>query len=157
MVQMKHSGKAGKQKVRMSHFDFRARREFGGLQINWMKGCYAKSFDVLLSDDGKTWEKAYSVLSNRSDVSFIRLPEAETKYLRINLSDANNEKGFGIAEIKVLDIKNSMTPNDFLIYAAHNSPEGNYPRYFSEQASYWTITGVNNDTKGSADKRRRDG
>ncbi len=128
-------------------FDFRAKREFGGLQINWLKGCYAKSFEVLLSDDGKVWEKAYSVLSNRSDVSFIRLPEAEAKYLRIGLSDANSDKGFGIAEIKVLDIKNSMTPNDFLIYAAHNSPEGNYPRYFSEKASYWTITGVNNDTK----------
>ncbi len=28
-----------------------------------------------------------------------------------------------------------------------NSPAGNYPRYFSEQASYWTITGVNNDVK----------
>ena len=40
-----------------------------------------------------------------------------------------------------------MTPNDFLIYTAKNSPAGNYPRYFSEQASYWTITGVNNDVK----------
>jgi hypothetical protein len=128
-------------------FDFRARREFGGLQINWMKGCYAKSFDVLLSDDGKTWEKVYSVLSNQSDVSFIRLPEAEAKYVQIDFKTAGNEKSFGIAEIKVLDIKNSMTPNDFLIYSAHNSPEGNYPRYFSEQASYWTITGVNNDVK----------
>jgi hypothetical protein len=37
--------------------------------------------------------------------------------------------------------------NDFLIYTAKNSPDGNYPRYFSEQASYWTITGVNNDVK----------
>jgi hypothetical protein len=127
--------------------DFRAKREFGGLQINWLKGCQAKSFEVLLSDDGKVWEKAYSVLSNRSDVSFVRLPEAEAKYLRIGLSDANCEKGFGIEEIKILDIRNSVTPNDFLIYAAHNSPEGNYPRYFSEQASYWTITGVNNDVK----------
>ena len=26
-------------------------------------------------------------------------------------------------------------------------PSGNYPRYFLEQASYWTITGVNNDVK----------
>jgi hypothetical protein len=46
-----------------------------------------------------------------------------------------------------LDTKNSLTKNDFLIYTSKNSPAGNYPRYFSEQASYWTITGVNNDVK----------
>jgi hypothetical protein len=127
--------------------DFKTRREFGGLQINWLKEHAASRFDILLSDDGKTWEKVYSVSSNQSDVSFLRLPEVEARYLRINLIIGNNEKGFGIAGIQFLEIKNSMTPNDFMIYAAKNSPEGNYPRYFSEQASYWTITGVNNDVK----------
>jgi hypothetical protein len=127
--------------------DFRAKREFGGLQINWLKDKYARSFDVLLSEDGKNWVKVYSVPSNNNDVSFIRLPEAEAKYVRIDLLKANYEKGFGIAEIKFLDIKSSLTLNDFLIYSTKNSPAGNYPRYFSEQASYWTITGVNNDMK----------
>jgi hypothetical protein len=127
--------------------DFKTMREFGGLQINWMKDNYARSFDILLSSDARTWEKAYSVNSNQSDVSFIRLPEAETKYIKINLTRSNAAKGFGIREIKILDIKNSLTRNDFLIYTAKNSPTGNYPRYFSEKASYWTITGVNNDVK----------
>ncbi len=127
--------------------DFKTRREFGGLHINWLKGNYARSFDVLISDDAKKWEKAYSVSSNQNDVSFIRLPEAEARFLKINLIKSNSEKGFGINEIRFLDIKNSMTPNDFLIYTAKNSPVGNFPRYFSEQASYWTITGVNNDVK----------
>ncbi|MEI7490227.1 MAG: discoidin domain-containing protein [Bacteroidota bacterium] len=128
-------------------FDFKVLREFGGLQINWLKNKYAKDFDVFLSDDGQKWEKVYSVKSNQGDVSFIRLPETEAKYLQISLLTSNSEKGFGINEVKFLDIKNSMSPNDFLIYAAKNSPPGNYPRYFSEQASYWTITGVNNDVK----------
>jgi hypothetical protein len=127
--------------------DFKTRREFGGLQINWLKELAASRFDILLSDDRKVWENVYSVQANQSDVSFIRLPEVEAKYLKINLIKGNNEKGFGISGIKFLDIKNSMTPNDFLIYTAKNSPTGNYPRYFSEQASYWTITGVNNDVK----------
>lgn len=127
--------------------DFTTRREFGGLQINWMKDKYAKSFDIQLSEDGKNWEKAYSVQSNQSDISFIRMPEAETKYVKINLTKSNTEKGFGITELKFLDITNSITRNDFLIYMAKNSPAGNYPRYFSEQASYWTITGVNYDVK----------
>jgi len=127
--------------------DFKTRREFGGLQINWMKENFARSFDIFLSADGKTWEKAYSVPSNQSEVSFIRLPEAEAKYIKLNLSKSNTDKGFGITEIKFLTIKESLTKNDFLIYSAKNSPVGNYPRYFLEQASYWTITGVNNDVK----------
>ena len=127
--------------------DFKTRREFGGLQINWVKDQYAKCIDIMLSDDGKIWEKVYSGNSNKSDVSFIRLPEAEAKYVWIFFSKSNSGNGFGISEIKFLDVKNSLTLNDFLIYTAKNSPAGNYPRYFSEQASYWTITGVNNDVK----------
>ena len=127
--------------------DFKTRREFGGLQIQWLKDMYAESFDILLSDDAKNWVKIYSVQSNQHNVSFISLPEAEAKYLKINFTKSNAAKGSGIREIKFLDVKNSLTPNDFLIYTAKNSPAGNYPRYFSEQASYWTITGVNNDVK----------
>ncbi|MEI7725210.1 MAG: discoidin domain-containing protein [Bacteroidota bacterium] len=127
--------------------DFKTRREFGGLQINWLKDYYAKSFDVLLSDDGKKWEKVYSVQSNQGDVSYIRLPEAEARYLRIDLSKSKSQKGFGIMNLRFPDVKRTLTPNDFLIYTAKNSPTGNFPRYFLDQASYWTITGVNNDVK----------
>lgn len=137
------SGKSSNQSVTI---DFKARREFGGLQINWLKEKLAKSFDILISTDGKTWEKAYSVQSNQSTVSFIRLPETEARYLRLNLK-ISNSTGYGISEVKFLTIKQSLTPNDFLIYTAKNSPVGNYPRYFLEQASYWTIAGVNNDVK----------
>jgi len=135
-----------KSAVQSVTIDFKARREFGGLQINWLKGKSAKSFDIELSTDGKTWEKVYSVQSNLSNVSFIRLPEAEAKYMKINLLKSTSE-GYGISEIKFLNIKESLLPNDFLIYTAKNSPVGNYPRYFSEQASFWTVTGVNNDVK----------
>jgi hypothetical protein len=128
-------------------FDFRAKREFGGLEIKWLKDYHAKSFDILLSEDGRNWEKVYSVQSNRSDVSFIRLPEAEAEYLRIDLITPVNDKSFGIAEIKFPDRQSTLTTNDFLRYAAARSPAGNYPRYFSGQASYWTVTGVNNDVR----------
>jgi len=127
--------------------DFTIRREFGGLHIEWLKGHRAADFEVLLSDDGKTWEKVYAAEGNWSDVSFIRLPEAEARYLKLNLSKSNFQEGFGIAELKFLTIRESLTPNDFFIYIAKHSPEGDYPRYFLEQSSYWTITGVNNDVK----------
>lgn len=125
--------------------DFRTRREFGGMQMNWVKGLSAKSFEVMSSMDGKNWDMNYYVQSNSSDISFIRLPESEARYLKINLLQGNSPSGFGISEINFLDIKSSLALNDFLIYTAKNSPKGDYPPYFLEQADYWTITGVNND------------
>ncbi len=128
-------------------FDFLTEREFGGLQIRWLKDHHAGSFDISLSDDGRSWERVYSVSSNRADVSFVRLPEAEARYLRLDLSGATGEGIIGITEITFPDVESTITPNDFLLYCAKNSPQGNFPRSFSDQASYWTVTGVNNDTK----------
>ena len=127
--------------------DFKTRREFGGLEINWLNKFQAESFDIQFSNDGRNWEKVYSVLSNKSKVSFIKLTEAETRFLRINLLKSFSSEGFGISEIGFLDIKNSLTLNDFLIYTALNSSEGYYPRYFLDEASFWTVVGVNNDVK----------
>jgi hypothetical protein len=127
--------------------DFRTRREFGGLQINWMKDHHAQRFDIFLSENGKDWDKAYSVQSNQGGTSFIRLQESVAQYLKIILIKNHDDKPFGIAGISFLDIKNSLTPNDFLIHTAKNSAPGDYPRYFLQQASYWTVVGVNNDVK----------
>jgi hypothetical protein len=127
--------------------DFLARREFGGLKIRWDEENYATRFELLLSEDGTTWEEAYTVHSNKTGSSFVRLPEASAKYLKLVLKESNSGTGFGIREIKIMTIENSLTKNDFLIYTAKDSPLGDYPRYFLEQASYWTVTGVNNDVK----------
>jgi hypothetical protein len=128
-------------------FDLKGRREFGGLRIDWLEGHYAVKYDILFSSDGKKWENAYSVASNGDNVSFIRLPEAETNFLKIALRESAAHDGFGIKEVNCPGIRNSLSMNDFLIYCAKNSPMGNYPRYFLEQAEYWTISGVNNDVK----------
>lgn len=125
--------------------DFTMRREFGGLEIYWFEGHEAHGFEVLLSDDAKTWETAYSVESFVAARSFVRLPEAEARYLKIIMNRRNKEEGIGIRELKILDTKSTLNMNDFLIHAAKNSPRGHYPRYFYEEASYWTVAGVNND------------
>ncbi|MGB3924713.1 MAG: discoidin domain-containing protein [Bacteroidales bacterium] len=138
------SRRAGRQSITL---DFKGRREFGGLDIAWLEGSHAEEFDILLSDDGNKWGKAYSVSPNRSSSSIIRLPEAEAAYLRIDLLKPANGRYYGIREIKIPDVKSTLTPNDFIIYAARNSPAGSYPGYFSGRASYWTVTGVSSDTK----------
>lgn len=127
------------------NIDFKMSREFGGLQIRWLEDHFAKDFDVFLSGDARDWEKAYSVRNNQTDVSFIRLPEAQARFLRLELINFSSEKGYGIREIEFLEVLESLTPNDFFRYVAKNSALGYYPRYFTEQASFWTISGVNND------------
>ena len=127
--------------------DFKTKREFGGLKINWLKNYHAKSFEVLLSEDGFNWENVYEVKNNKCNLSFIKLTEAEARFLRLNLIEGNSDECFGIEEIFFLDIKNSLTQNDFFIYTAKNSPKGYYPRYFLDEASFWTVVGVNNDVK----------
>ncbi|MGE0079053.1 MAG: discoidin domain-containing protein [Bacteroidales bacterium] len=122
--------------------DFKTQREFGGLEIHWRKEFIPTTFEILLSENGKNWEKSYSVTNNKSDKSFIRLPEVECQFVKIQLSNK-----VGISEIKFLDINSSLTKNDFISYIADKSAKGDYPRYFSKQASFWTITGLNNDAK----------
>ncbi len=125
--------------------DFTMRREFGGLEIFWMEEKEAHQFEILLSMDGKEWEPVYSLESFYTARSFVRLPEAEARYLKLILNRRNKDEGIGIRELKILDTRSTLTLNDFLIHAAKNSPRGHYPRYFNEEASYWTVTGVNND------------
>ncbi len=127
--------------------DFQTKREFGGLKINWLNNYQAQSFDILLSEDGYKWKKVYSVSSNQSAVSFIKLTEAEARLVRINLTKGFSDESFGISEISFLDIENSLSANDFLIYTSKNSPRGFYPRYFLDEASFWTVVGVNSDVK----------
>ncbi len=127
--------------------DFKARREFGGIQIDWTEKAQAQHYKILLSNDQNNWEKTYEVSDNQSNLSFIRLAEAEARYVKIELSKPANHQYFGVSGLRFLDIQESLKANDFFIYAAKNSPKGFYPRSFLEQASYWTIVGVNNDTK----------
>lgn len=127
--------------------DFTTLREFGGLQIDWKNQLQALAFEIYLSVDDQNWEKVYTVTFNHADKSWIRLPEAEARYLKINLIHSNSPVAFGIKHLQFLKVKESLTPNDFFIFAAKKSPPGDYPRYFLEQASYWTVTGVNNDVK----------
>ncbi len=127
--------------------DFKQKREFGGLQISWQPGFAAAAFAVYLSDDSLHWSKACQVSRNQSHTSFIRLTEAEARFLKIAFPDQAEQKAFGIRELRFQDVRSTLTQNDFLIDAAKHDQAGNYPAYFLDKATYWTISGVNNDVK----------
>ncbi len=126
--------------------DLKQKREIGGLNIEWAKKLYAKSFDIVLSDDGKVWESVFSSNRNANQKNIIRFDDAEPRYIRIDLNQAAGQK-FGISELKLIDAKDVDGRNKFVIYNALNSEKGDYPSYFLKQSSFFTITGVNNDTQ----------
>jgi hypothetical protein len=128
-------------------FDFGVRREFGGIQIEWGQSKFAKTFKVLLSEDAINWQIAYEITANQSDRSFLWMPESEARYLKLEMHERNAADGFSIQYIDFLNVRSALTKNDFLMHIAANSPSGDFPRYFLDQASYWTISGVNNDAK----------
>jgi len=138
-------GKSNKEQTIL--LDFTTRREFGGVQIDWEKDMQASDYDILLSEDGQKWDLLTSITGNRAEQSFIRMPEAEAGLMKIVLKKNYAGKVYGIKEIRFLNIRESMTMNDFLINVAGHSVPGNYPRYFHQQASFWTVAGVNNDVK----------
>jgi hypothetical protein len=127
--------------------DFKGKREFGGLDIDWVEGMIAKNFEVHVSDDKLNWEKVYTSSNNHDKKSFVYLPEFQASFLKIISVSKKLADKIAVKELKFIDVKNSLTKNDFLIYCAKNSKKGYFPSYFLEQASYWTLSGVNNDTK----------
>lgn len=128
-------------------FNLKQRREFGGLQIDWVKNKAAKNFDIYISNDRKTWERIANVVNNQNNNSILRLIGADAQYVKLDLLSSNNSKNFGIAEVKLISMKDAESLNRFFIYTAKNNAQGDYPRYFLEKASYWTVSGVNNDVK----------
>ncbi len=139
-----HSTNNGKQEIT---FDFKGRREYGGLKILWDEKDFAGKFSVLVSNDGNNWEKSYSVDNCRGGLSYVRLNEFESSYLKLELEKSSSGKGFGIKEVEIKNVDWSEDINKFFINIAKDFPRGYFPRYFYEEASYWTIVGVNADAK----------
>lgn len=126
--------------------DLKQKREIGGLNIQWLRNQYASDFSIHLSDDGKTWETVFANAKNANQANIIRFDDAEPRYIRLDLNQSTG-KNFGISELKFIDAKDMDGRNKFMIYNALNAEKGDYPSYFLKQASFFTVTGVNNDTQ----------
>ena len=151
--------------------DFQKRREFGGMVIAWEPGRRATSYDVQASKDGQSWETLYSFnrtalspgrdagrgtrdagSSSQSIVSsplfkdYLFLPESDARYVRIILKSAEGATGYGIRDISVKPLDWAATANDLYFALARDAPRGSYPRYLSNEQSYWTVVGVDRDS-----------
>ncbi|MFA6977994.1 MAG: discoidin domain-containing protein [Ignavibacteriaceae bacterium] len=127
--------------------DLHRTREFGGLKIDWSEEKFAKEFSLSLSDDNKNWGTVYSVKDGNRKTSFIPLPEAESRYLKLDLKKPGNGNGYSIKEIELLDLDFSSSPNNIYKAITKENPRGFFPKYFLDEASYFTVVGVNGDRK----------
>lgn len=127
-------------------YDFKQKREIGGIKLNWLKENYASDFVISASDDGKTWETLFANDKNLNKNNIIKFDDAEPRFLKLELNKTN-AKQFGIENLEIIPAKEIDGKNNFLIYNALNSEKGDYPSYFLKQSSFFTVTGVNNDTQ----------
>lgn len=127
--------------------DFLAPHEYGGLVIDWDADDYAVDYQAQASDDGIHWRTIYTVRDGNGHRDYLYLPDAESRYLRLNLQHSSRQRGYGINHIQIQSYEFSTSPNRFFETVARDAPRGFYPRYFQGEQCYWTVVGVSGDTK----------
>ena len=127
--------------------DLGARREYGGLVIEWELEDYATAYEVLTSDDGTTWTAAYRNVAGNGGRDYVYLPDGESRYLRLDLEQSSRGQGYGIRDVSLQPFEFSASPNQFFETLAREAAPGMFPKYFSGIQSYWTVVGVDRDDK----------
>jgi hypothetical protein len=127
--------------------DFLRPREYGGLVIDWHPDDYAVDYQVQVSNDGDAWQTVHTVRDGNGRRDYLYLPDAESRFLRLNLQRSSRSGGYGISRIQVQSYEFSTSPNQFFETVARDTRPGLYPRYFQGEQSYWTVVGINGDDK----------
>src|SRR5213079_1969675 len=81
--------------------DFRKNREYGGLVIDWDPDDYATSFAVQVSNDGTQWTTSFSTATGDGGRDYIYMPDAESRFIRLDLQRSSRAQGYGIVSLTV--------------------------------------------------------
>ena len=127
--------------------DLQQVREFGGLQIDWLKDMQASHYTIELSKDAVHWEVVRTVTAGNGGKDSHLLPESEARWIRLKLLD--ERRPFAIAEVKIRDLEFGASRNAFIESLAKSARRGCYPRSFVDEQSYWTVVGVAGDSEES--------
>jgi hypothetical protein len=127
--------------------DLQQNYEYGGLIIDWDAADFARRYDVQISPNRHDWQTVYPVTHGRGGRRYIPLPETESRYIKLVLRQSSRGQGYAIRDIALQELAFSQTPESLFTILAKDRPRGYFPRYLDAEQSYWTITGVNNDTK----------
>jgi hypothetical protein len=125
--------------------DFLKHREFGGLVVDWDPEDFATEYNVRVSNDGIEWTPAYSVTAGNGGRDYIPLPDAESRYLKLELVQSSRGQGYGIRAVTVKPYEFSASPDQMFEAIARDAPRGAYPKYFYGEQTYWTVVGTGGD------------
>ena len=125
--------------------DFQTEREFGGLVIQWDKDRRPREFDLQLSRNGTDWETVCSLQRGVSERTYLYLPKAVSRFVRLDLRQCLDGRGFGVIGIEVKPYDFSRSINAFFEGIAKETPQGLYPKYLIGQQTYWTPVGTGED------------
>ena len=140
-------GKRIDSRDQMFEVDLQYVREFGGLQIDWVRGLNAPRYSIETSLDGKRWITAHKVEAGNGGRDSHMMPESEARYIRLTIPDPGRD--VGISEFHVRDLEFGASPNAFIRALAKDARLGCYPRAFVDEQSYWTILGADADSEES--------
>ncbi len=138
---------SGRREMEWLAINFHHLKEIGGLVIEWDSVNYATAYEVQLSDDGNEWTTAYKVTNGNGGKDFIYLPEKDARIVRMACSKSSARRGYTIRRLEVKGPEFAQSPNEFFTALAREFPRGYFPRYFLNEQAYWTVVGVNGDTK----------
>ncbi len=125
--------------------DLQQVKEFGGLEIDWVRNLHAAKYTIDVSLDGREWKTVRTVTAGNGGRDSHFLPESEARWIRLSIPDQGRE--VGIAEIHVRDLEFGASPNAFIHALAARDRRGCYPRAFYDEQTYWTIVGVDGDSE----------
>jgi F5/8 type C domain len=117
--------------------DYRRTRELNGLTLQWPGPARPTSYDVLASEDARSWRLLRRVRRSAGGFEALFLPETEARYLRIRLPERR-----AAPDVKLRDSKEWPHLNAALSELARHVPRGHVPRAFLGEQKYWALVGV---------------
>jgi hypothetical protein len=124
--------------------DFLKRREFGGLVISWPTLQRPARYVVVGSKDAISWDTLYTMTHQAAQKDWLFLPESDARYVRLIYPPGSPRT---TPDIFVAPLSFSESLNSFYTAIADQSRPGYYPKYFSNEETYWTVLGVDGDTR----------
>ena len=125
--------------------DLRHYHEFGGVRLDWDAHDYPRDLDVSVSIDGKRYRTIARVRNAAGKRRYVRLPDAEGRYLKLDVRRASRNRGVGLRGFRVLDVAFGESLNNMFTTIAHDRRRDWTPRYFAGQPRYWTVVGIPQD------------
>jgi len=121
--------------------DLGAVREFGGLALDWDPATRAADYDVRLATAPGDFRTVREVRGGRGGRDWLYLPDAEARWIRIELAAAPRAADLREVALQPLEFGSSL--NRFYQAIALAAPRGRFPRGIRGEMQFWAVVGTN--------------